>query len=201
MICQGIDVSHFDGIIDWAKVKGSGISFAFIKATEGSSFKDLTFSKNWNSSKAAGILSGAYHFFHASEDPQKQAEFFLNTMGKIGMGDLPPVLDWELHGGTRQQEIANALMWLEMVKSQSGKTPIIYCGRYFIGDLGNPIAVAAYPLWLAEYNPEPHVPKPWSQYTFWQYSEKGSVPGISGKCDLNKGLGDDSWLQSIANGS
>jgi lysozyme len=199
--CQGIDVSGYNKNVNWAQVASSGICFAFIKSTEGITYINPNFKRDWEQSKQAGVIRGSYHFFHASVDPQVQAKYFLSTIGTLGPTDLPPVLDWELHGPNRQQEISNALMWLEIVHSATNKVPIIYTGRYFIGDLGNPQALAKYTLWLAEYASQPTIPKPWSEFSFWQYSESGSVPGVSEPCDLNMSYGDMTWLQGFINQS
>src|SRR5689334_1580650 len=88
---QGIDVSHYQGVIDWNQVAEAGTAFVFIKATEGTSYVDPQFQDNWSGAKAAGLLRGAYHFFQPGEDPQQQAEYFLSVVQTVP-GDLPPVL-------------------------------------------------------------------------------------------------------------
>src|SRR5262245_49797633 len=92
MVTRGVDVSHYDGTIDWAKVKAAGIDFAFMKATENLNFVDPTFATNWTNAGTAGVIRGAYHFFRASVDGAKQAEFFVQTTGLPEPGDLPPVI-------------------------------------------------------------------------------------------------------------
>ena len=89
---KGIDVSHFQGNVDWAKVKATGAAFAFAKATEGTATIDKMFATNWPAMKNAGLLRGAYHFFHGSKDATDQANFFLSKFSVVA-GDLPPVLD------------------------------------------------------------------------------------------------------------
>lgn len=194
---QGLDVSHWDGIVDWVAAKAAGIQFGFAKATEGDSIIDDQFDRNWSGMKAAGIVRGAYHFFHPAQDPVKCANNFLRTVGPLVTGDML-VLDWETHEGSIAQELAAAQMWLQVVEAATAKKPIIYIGKYYANDLGNPAWLASYPLWLAEYSSQANVPAPWSGYTFWQYTESGSVAGVSGSCDLNVAGGDLAWLTEFA---
>src|ERR1700704_2322289 len=121
---QGIDVSHYQGTIDWAQVAQAGKTFAFIKATEGTSEADPQFQANWNGAKAAGLLRGAYHFYQPGDDPQQQAGYFLNAV-QPGPGDLPAVLDIEL-SGKPSEIVAGIWVWLIAVEKATGKTPILY---------------------------------------------------------------------------
>src|SRR5256885_1336394 len=91
---SGIDVSHYQGTIDWGKVKSAGMAFAYTKATESTGSTDSQFAVNWPAMKAAGLLRGAYHFFHADQDATAQANHFLQVVD-IGPGDLPAVIDIE----------------------------------------------------------------------------------------------------------
>ena len=96
---KGVDISHYDGTIDWTQVKAAGISFAFAKATEGTSYVDPTFATNWAGMKAAGIVRGAYHFFDPAVDATSQVTYCLATVGTLEAGDLPIVLDFEQLNG------------------------------------------------------------------------------------------------------
>ena len=87
---EGVDVSVYDGAVDWTQVKASGRAFGIAKATEGSTFKDAEFATNWAAMKSAGVVRSAYHFFHCDSDPTTQATFFLGVMGQLQPGDLPP---------------------------------------------------------------------------------------------------------------
>lgn len=194
---EGVDVSGYNPGTDWNEVFKSGISFAFIKATEGLTYTNPLFSSDMAHSKSSGLLVGAYHFFHPHDDPTHQAQHFLNVIGELGPGDLPPVMDWEVHELTVVQEIKNAVIFLNYVSHVSGKTPIIYSSPSYINELGNPM-LSQYPLWLADYAKKPTIPQPWSNYTFWQYSDSGKVRGIKGKCDLTVGSGDIDWLKGIS---
>ena len=128
----GIDVSHWQAQIDWPAVRAAGKRYAFIKATEGTSFVDDTFERNWEQAKQAGLLVGAYHFFRPLQDAQNQAEHFLNT-ADFGEGDLPPVLDMEVNNRLRPSTyIERVEIWMDEVERQTGKKAIIYSGVSFL---------------------------------------------------------------------
>ncbi|BCL37691.1 GH25 family lysozyme [Nostoc sp. MS1] len=184
----GIDVAGQDGKVDWTAVRNSGKTFAFVKATEGVTVKDPAFAHNWQNMKAAGVIRGAYHFFHPhTSDPVKQAHEFLNTVGNLETGDLPPVLDIEINDGVDRKTVINAAkQWLTEVenelKQQTGKIikPIIYTYPGFWEELGNPSDFAAYQLWIAHYTTQsPKIPSPWQgDYLIHQFQE--NVPGVPG---------------------
>lgn len=188
----GIDVSHWQGTVDWQRVAGHGISFAFIKATEGGDYTDPAFAANWAGAAPAGVARGAYHFYRPQTDAAAQAEHFLRTV-QLRAGDLPPVLDVEVTDGRSASAIAAGVRtWLETVERATGRRPIVYTRASFwsaqMGDFG------AYPLWVAHYSAaSPNIPAGWSGWTFWQHSDAGRVAGISGDVDLNwfAGGGDD----------
>ena len=96
-VIEGIDVSHYQGTIDWSKVAGAGKTFAFIKASDGTVGADPTFAYNWSRARQAGLRRGAYHFFRPITDALQQAQHFLRQLGD-DHGELPPVLDFELLG-------------------------------------------------------------------------------------------------------
>lgn len=196
---KGIDVSGYNPGTDWSKVKSAGNSFAFIKATEGLTYHNSFFRNDWANCKSNGLLRGAYHFFHPSMDPVQQAKWFFNAVGPLSPGDLPPVIDMETHELTIQEEVASTLLFLNETEKLFNKKPMIYAGYYYIQDLGNPPAFAQYPLWLAAYTAIPKIPKPWSNYTFWQYLGDTLVDGVRGTCDLSIGSGDLAWLTNFSN--
>ena len=186
---SGIDVSHFQKQIDWEQVQRGGIAFAFIKATEGSTLADFLFARNWSEAKVAGVLRGAYHFFRPQVNPLAQAQFFLRRL-KSDPGELPPVLDVEVLTGdtTPGMIIQAAHQWMETVEAELGKKPILYTGSAFWrSTLKNSNAFLDHPLWVAHYTlrPNPQVPKPWQQWTFWQFSQQGRMAGIEGNVDLD----------------
>jgi len=181
----GIDVSHFQGTIDWNAVAQTGKLFAFAKATQGLTYVDPQFHANWAGAKAAGLLRGAYHFYQPGDDPRQQAEFFLETVG-LGPGDLPPALDVEISNGQTSGEIVHGVQeWLSTVQQALGVTPLLYTDRTFWNTLGTE-GFGGYPLWIAEYGvTSPLLPAGWTSWTFWQSSETGTVPGVTGSTDLD----------------
>lgn len=181
---QGIDVSHYQGTVDWTAVRQAGCSFAFIKATDGLTVVDPMFQQNWTQAQQAGLLRGAYHFFRANDDPTAQANFFCSTVGSPG--ELPPVLDVEINSGvSNSQVISGVQIWLQVVESWAGCKPILYTSPGFWDGLGTS-SFGAYPLWVAEYGVStPKIPSGWESWTFWQYSQSGTIAGISGNVDLD----------------
>jgi lysozyme len=176
---QGIDVSKWQGAVDWAGVKAAGLAFAFARATYGATTVDAQFATNWPAMKAAGILRGAYHFFVAADDPTAQAELFLKAVGSLENGDLPPVVDVETDSGTSATLVADVQTWLDAVQAATGRRPIIYTGPNFWNE-NMTGGFGGYPLWVAEYGVS--APKPvagWSRWTFWQYSSSGAAAGLS----------------------
>src|SRR5918998_6939443 len=108
----GIDVSHFQGRVDWQAVKAAGCAFAFAKATEGAGVTDPYFAANWSGMQAAGLARGAYHFFHPAQDASQQAAHFLATV-QLGPTDLPPVIDVELNDGAANDTVVRGVQtWL-----------------------------------------------------------------------------------------
>ena len=181
----GIDVSKWQGVVNWKEVQQAGMAFAFARATYGTSEIDSSFTENWQGMKEAGIVRGAYHFFLAAEDPARQAEFFINTVGSLDPGDLPPVIDVESDSGVSSNLVADVQTWLDAVAKGLGRTPIIYTAPAYWNvnmnsDFGN------YPLWVAEYGvAEPKAVNGWTSWTLWQYSSTGKVSGVSGAVDLD----------------
>jgi lysozyme len=183
---QGIDVSHFQGSVNWLEVKQAGMTFAFAKATEGQSSVDPQFKNNWQNMKAAGLLRGAYHFFDAGVDGTAQARHFLQHT-QIEPGDLPPVLDVEAAASASKatilQEVQN---WLNTVEQALNRLPMIYTTASFWNSHLND-SFGVYPLWIAEYGVSaPKIPAGWSDWQFWQYSQSGTVSGVNGSVDRDE---------------
>jgi lysozyme len=188
---QGIDVSTYQGNIDWAAVKASGVDFTFIRSSDGLTHPDSKFAKNWAGAKSAGVIRGVYQFFQPGEDAIAQADMMLDAMGPLDAGDLPPVIDVEATGGQTPAVVAAGVKaWVEHVAAKTGRTPIIYSGKYFWNDnVGTDMT--AYPLWIPAYGPVcPDLPNPWQDWAFFQYASTGSVPGISGNVDMDYWNGD-----------
>ena len=190
---SGIDVSRYQQKVDWGAVAASGIRFCFIKATEGARDVDTFFRRHWEGAAGTGILRGAYHFFRPQIPVAAQADLFLRTVGQLSPGDLRPALDLEGTAGWVDLPPANraplALSMLETIEKRLGVTPIVYTSPWFATEiLASTPALARFPIWIAQYTEaqSPAIPKPWSSWTFWQHSQSGTVPGISGAVDLDR---------------
>jgi lysozyme len=195
----GMDVSHFQGEINWTQVKQNKpkISFVFVKATEGINFVDAHFEKNWQDAKQAGILRGAFHFFEPDKDAKVQAVLFINTVKTLEENVLPPVLDLEsgkfneLDETAYDNYIKNVFTWLEEVEKALGVKPIIYASPDFARDYLTDKKFSGYALVVVEYETVSAAPKMWGAWegktwTFWQYSADHKVKGISGPVNLAK---------------
>jgi len=184
---NGIDVSHYQGSIDWAKVKASGVDFAFAKAAQGTGTSDSQFANNWAGMKAAGVLRGAYDFYDVGSNPESQAKNFLGKF-TIESGDLPPMVDVETEKAGAESNanlIKDLHIYCGVIKAVCGVEPFIYTGPSFWNDHLD-ASFSDCPLWVAEYGVSQ--PKPvtgWKYWTIWQYSQSGSVPGISGAGDMD----------------
>jgi lysozyme len=194
---SGIDISHYNGSVDCAKLAAAGVVFAYVKASEGRFTRDPLYAANYAGLKQNRVLRGAYHFFYPHLDAQAQASNFLAVVNHLNAGDLPPALDVEISGEQSPSVIAAAMQqWLDSVQQSLGRPPVIYTSASFWNTaLGGTAVFSGYPLWVAEYtgNPVPRIPKGFSDYVFWQYSESGSVRGISGNVDTDwfNGTADD----------
>lgn len=196
---EGIDVSEFQGDIDWGQVAGSGRGFAIARIDDGT-YLDPKFDKNWPAMKQAGLIRGAYQFFEPADDPSALADIVLQKVGKLGPGDLPVTLDAEVTGGQSAATItANIHVWVDKVTAGTGKPPMIYTGKYFWNDNVGSADFANLPLWLAAYvKPCPDTPNAWPGWLFWQYNDNGQIPGISGNTDIDVFNGDENALKLFA---
>jgi len=201
----GIDVSNHQGAIDWNFVAQSGVQFAFIKATEGGTYQDRFYDQNIRGARAAGIVAGPYHFFRPKGPVKLQIENFLKVVGKTERADLPPALDLEVPNDWGHfkvpQRVEMICEFLSSIKTALGRNPIIYMSASFSEDvLSESPALSGYPLWVAHHTPapKPWVPKPWTHWTFWQHTDKGTINGINGAVDLNWFNGDHKQLQALS---
>jgi GH25 family lysozyme M1 (1,4-beta-N-acetylmuramidase) len=198
----GIDVSHYQGSIDWASVASSGVRFAIAKATDGRSYVDPTYLTNKAAAESNGIVFGAYHFARPDtrpNDPSVEADHFVDHAQLAG-GNIIPVLDLESSNGMSDGEItAWILAWLGRVTERTGVRPMVYTSPHGWDDrTGDTTAIvdAGYTvLWVAHWNTRtPTVPaSDWGGYgwTFWQYSDCGTVSGIDGCVDMDAFAGGD----------
>ncbi|HTJ83955.1 MAG TPA: GH25 family lysozyme, partial [Polyangiaceae bacterium] len=211
-VVKGIDVSYYQGDIDWNAVAGAGWKFAITRINDGS-FMDPKFETNWAGIKDAGMIRGAYQFFRPGNDVNTQAQVVIDKVGKLGPGDLPVTCDVEATDGQSPTTIANKLAtWMQKVEEGTGKKPIIYTGKYFWQDNVQSSAFSDYPLWHAQYpnaclppNPPPpdcgcaNIADQWSTWTIWQYTSTGSIPGIGTNVDKNVFMGTEADLVAFAN--
>jgi lysozyme len=199
----GIDVSHHQGAIDWARVAATPrLRFAYVKATEGGDFVDPAFARNWSEARGAGLRVGAYHFFNLCKPGAEQARHFLAVVPRVdpvpgstprGEGDrtddtLPPALDLELGPPCRRPPPRDAVarevaVWLDDVERAHGRRPILYVTRETY-DLFLRGREPPGPLWVRDLLAEPAL-DPGHAWTVWQFWPRGRVAGIAGPVDLN----------------
>lgn len=185
---RGIDVSHYQNSINWevlkyAKINGYPVRFIMMKATEGATISDRTFSRNFKKAKENSFIRGAYHFFIPGTDAKAQANYFISHV-KLKKGDLPPILDVEKSGGLSPSELREVVReWLYVVEDYYGVKPIIYTGYSFKMNYLNTDEFNDYPFWIAHYYVEELEYK--GEWDFWQYTDLGRVPGIEGNVDCN----------------
>lgn len=188
MTAWGIDISNHQAGADLSKAKAAGCAFVFAKATEGLTYTDDHFAGFRAQAKSLGLPFGAYHFARpqAGRTGDQEARAFLNVAGKPD--GLPHVLDLEDTTLSSQATTGWALDWLTTVHKATGVRPIIYTYTAFAqGRLYPSTALAAYPLWLANYRTTPPpAPQPWSSWLVWQHTSSATVPGIPGRCDRNQ---------------
>jgi lysozyme len=190
---HGIDVSKWQGEINWEAVKAAGTKFAFIKATEGGDHLDERFAENWNAAKAHGVPRSAYHFVYWCRPASEQAAWFEQNVPNDPTA-LPPVLDVEWNGHSRtcpkkigaEKARAKIRLMLQEFERHTGKRPIIYTDITFHKDVFEGTdEFNDYPFWLRSVAAPPrdrYENRPWS---FWQYTTTGRVPGIRGDVDRN----------------
>jgi GH25 family lysozyme M1 (1,4-beta-N-acetylmuramidase) len=207
---EGIDISHHQGAINWGAVAGAGVKFAYMKATEGTGFTDSRFDTNYTQSYNAGLIRGAYHFALPDRSGgAAQARFFVsNGGGWSGDGKtLPPALDIEYnpYGASCYGKSQSAMVtWIREfsneVKRLSGRYPTIYTTRdWWVSCTGNSGAFnRTNALWIARWGSSPGTLPNWPVHTFWQYTDSGSVPGVSGHVDRNVFNGSLARLQAFA---
>ncbi|MGH7297347.1 MAG: glycoside hydrolase family 25 protein [Polyangiaceae bacterium] len=195
---EGIDVSKWDGTIDWNQVKKSGRAFAFVRVSDGLNYPDSTFAANWAGAKGAGIHRGAYQYFEANQNATSQANLVLSKLGS-DPGELPVVVDVEVTDGESAATIRSAIdTWSSVIEKGTGRAPVVYVSPGFWPSVGG--KAEADGLWVANWGVScPSLPSAWSGWQFWQYSDTGSVPGISGQVDLNRFNGSLAQLDAYAN--
>ena len=195
----GIDVSEYQGVIDWQVLETIEnkypIQFVFVRATVGNDRVDKAFEENWLGAKKNKLIRGAYHYYRPNENSLEQAALFIKTV-RLHKGDLPPVVDLEKL--SENQSLARLKVglrrWLEAIEAHYKVKPIIYTGEKYYDDFLKE-EFSDYLFWIANYNfYRERIEEDW---LFWQFTEKGSVPGIKGNVDVNIYNGDFQQLQFI----
>lgn len=186
---HGIDISRWQGNIDWNRLRRTGISFAFLKATEGGDHSDPEFQYYWQQARAAGLPRGAYHYYYFCRTGAEQAAWFISHVPRE-RGTLPPVLDLEwTHSRTCRvrpspAEIRReAMIFMSALEQYYGQRPIIYTTVDFYRD--NNLSSWNEEFWLRSVANHPRITYPGKRWSFWQYTGTGKVPGVSGNVDIN----------------
>ncbi|GLS40778.1 lysozyme [Mesorhizobium tianshanense] len=193
---HGVDVSRWQGNVNWNKLRAQGANFAYIKATDGGDHLDPMFRKNWRNADAAGLKRGAYHFFYWCRIASEQADWFIRNVPRVE-GALPPVIDVEWNGESRckrrpsrQKVLEKMQVFMDRLERHYGQRPIIYTAPDFYRDNLRG-AFPDYPFWLRAVARHPSKVYPGRKWVFWQYSGSGLSHGVKGRIDLNVFNGDE----------
>jgi lysozyme len=199
---KGVDVSVFQGTVNWTQAKAAGLDFAIARVSDGS-FLDTQFATNWSGMKAAGLVRGAYQFFEPGQDPTTQANIVISAVGVLGDGDLPVTADMEVTGSQSAATIAaNLKTWMAAVQAGTGKVPMIYTAEGYWNASVASTAFSANPLWVANWQVMcPGLPNGWTAWELWQDADNGTVSGISGAVDTDQFNGTLAQLQAFAGGT
>lgn len=202
---HGIDISHYQGKIDWeqlknAMIKGCPVRFVIIKSTEGSSRLDENFRENFNQARDFGFIRGVYHFWSNKSTAREQAYYFLDQV-HLTDGDLPPVLDIEHKQADKSVEDfqRDVLTWLHIVEDKYHVKPIIYTYYKFKEQYLSAPVFDDYPYWIAHYYVDKVQYK--GKWKFWQHTDVGKLPGIKGYVDFNIYNGSYYELKQLCIGS
>ncbi|HXT62319.1 MAG TPA: GH25 family lysozyme [Pyrinomonadaceae bacterium] len=182
---RGIDVSKFQ-TVDWQKAKDAGITFGFARAIDDKApgdKPDPKFAHNFANMKAAGVFRGAYYFLRPKRDTVAAANLFVSTVGPLGEGDLPPVIDVEVQDGVSATKILDKVaQWIGIVEAALSRQVMIYTFTPFWRDtLGNSDRFKDHPLWIAHFTSaaQPNFPSAFPGFSFWQHTDKGNVSGVT----------------------
>ena len=196
-IYRGIDVSEWQGDIDFARVKETGVEVVYIRAGQGFSYEDAQFERNYEKARRYGFKIGVYHYMTARsvEDARLQARFFVSLISGKQI-DCRPAMDFESFGSLSRSQINEiALAYMDEVKRLSGKEVVVYSNTYDATYVFNS-EVAREPLWVAQYGvSEPQDNRHWENWVGYQYSSTGRVSGINGNVDLDQ-FTDDILLET-----
>ena len=202
---HGVDVSRWQGNVNWDKLRAQGANFAYIKATDGGDHLDPMFRTNWRNADAAGLKRGAYHFFYWCRTAGEQADWFIRNVPRVE-GALPPVIDVEWNGESsckrrpsRETVLEKMQVFMDKLERHYGQRPIIYTSPDFYRDNLRG-AFLDYPFWLRAVARHPSKVYPDRKWLFWQYSGSGLSHGVRGRIDLNVFHGDERAWRAWAGG-
>lgn len=195
---RGVDVSHHNGRVDWPRIRASGYAFAYLKASEGATWRDSTFVRNRAEAGRAGLVTGAYHFFTLCRPGRDQARSFVEAIGPPGAVSLPPAVDLEFGGNCGERPPREAVLgeltsFLSVLDSAGHPPAVLYVTRefyeaYLAGQR------PSNPLWVRSVFGRPRFAGAW---TFWQYAATGRVAGAKGRIDLNAFNGSEADFQAL----
>jgi len=196
---RGVDVSHHQGAVDWPAVRAAGIHFAFIKASEGADHRDREFERNWSGARSAGVARGAYHFFTFCTPGLAQADNFL-SVAPLDAPVLPLSVDVEFTGNCVGWDSVDTIRrelvaFVGHVRSRVGHAPLLYTTEEVRAELV-PAELHPERYWLRSLWGEPSS----AEWQFWQYSDTGTVPGISTVVDLNVFVGQRAAWAALTSG-
>lgn len=196
---QGIDVSHHQNAIDWRQVAQDGVTFAYIKATEGNDYRDRRFLENWTEAKTAGVTRGAYHFYSLCRPASTQAKNFMALVPRDA-DMLAPVIDLEFGGNCSARPAGdevktNLAVFSDAVFAAYDMRPVLYVTNEFLAAYGG-VLPANSGLWLRSIAWTPRAPG--RSWIFWQYHNRGRVRGIEGPVDRNVFNGSVAEFEALA---
>lgn len=204
---HGVDVSYWQGDIDWRQIRGAGTEFAFIKATEGGDWLDPKWHENYRAARAAGIPASGYHFWFFCRSAEDQIKWYIENV-PVDPTALPPVLDmeWNAYSKTcrirppKEVVIPEMKKWLRAIERHYGKRPIIYTSVDFhedrlVGEFED------YPIWVRSVAGHPSTRYGDRVWTFWQYTGTGRLPGVEGDIDRNVFVGGRRQWEKFVGGS
>ncbi len=187
----GIDVSHYQGRIDWKAVsRDKKVGYVYLKATESNYLVDDTYSFNLSEARRHGIKVGSYHFFRPNVDAASQYENFRQTVNRRKQ-DLLPLIDVEVTGGVSVETLHKRLQeFLKLVTKEYGKRPLIYTGRNFYNKyFAGYSAFKPYMFMIAQYTSDEPYLNDGRDFVMWQFTAKGRVSGIRGDVDRSRFMG------------
>ena len=195
---RGVDVSHHNGRVDWPRIRTAGYAFAYLKASEGATWRDSTFLRNRAEAERAGLVTGAYHFFTLCRPGADQARNFVAAIGPPAAVSLPPAVDLEFGGncGERPSYVAmraELASFLAVLDSAGHRPAVLYVTKEFYGEYleGDEPQNR---LWVRSVFGRPRYGGAW---TFWQYAATGRVDGAKGRIDLNAFNGSSAEFQAL----